>query len=239
MRDYDRRIADTFCSIRRLPPFDAEKQLFQSDEFVSWRRSSESGLILLQGKTVAPNHTLLSWHSSATTTLVRDPGKYLATKGSKLQPVLYCFCQVSESWDENPPPLYSAHTVMSSIIYQLLKTESARPLLRDDKRYGKLKRDIEDLSAAPTLKFAEPPVKLYSMLASLLAELALERVFVVLDRVDRIQGHIENFLESLLELIEKSGCVLKVLVTMRTEHAFDDSIMESRENYVRIFLDQD
>jgi len=135
--------------------------------------------------------------------------------------------------------LHFAYTVISEIVCQLLKTENARPLLRDDKRYGKLKRDIEDLSILPAHKLAEQMRKLYSILKSLFNDLALKKVFIVLDRVDRIQGNLGNFLESLLELIEKSECVLKVLITVRTEHDLDDSMMRSMETYARVILDQD
>jgi hypothetical protein len=101
VRDYDRRLTHTFSDIRRLPPFDTEKQFFRSDEFIYWRNFSESSLILLQGKTVAPDRTLLSWHSSVTTRLVLGADKYLDLNGSKLLPVAHCFCQVAEYYVNN------------------------------------------------------------------------------------------------------------------------------------------
>jgi hypothetical protein len=243
VRDYDQRLTDTFGDIRRLPPFDAEGQLFRSADFSAWRRASQSSLILLQGKTVAPDRTLLSWHSPATTRLVRDADKYLIdSKSAEPLLVVYYFCQVREYFDDSPPQMHPPCTVISAVIYQLLKSGKAHILLRDDKRYAKLKHCIEDLSVHPAAKAAEQLSKLYSILAELLTDLALKRVFIVLDRVDRIQGNIDNFLGPLLKLMETTKCVLKVLITIRTERNFDDSMLKeslSGDTYTRVILDQE
>jgi len=238
VRDYERRLADTFDNIRRLPPFDAKKQLFLRDEFIDWRDDRKSSLLLLQGKTVAPDRTLLSWHSSATTRLACESDKYLGTKGLDLIPILSCFCQVVDYWDENSSRVQSADTVISRMVCQLLKMEVARPLLRDDSRYGKLKRDIEDLGTLPATESAEKLGRLYSMLERLFADLALKRAFIILDRVDRIQGNMDKFLDPLLGLLQKSKCVLKVLITIRTEHDFDDSNVGNVVSYTRVIFDQ-
>lgn len=242
VRDYDGRLTDTFSVIRKLPPFDAEKQLFRSDAFIYWRNHSQSSLILLQGKTVAPDRTLLSWHSSATTRLVRDPDKYLRDMESLEPPtVAYCFCQVTDYYHDNHPQL-SSTTVMSTVIYQLLKSKNARLLLRDDSRHVKLKRDIEDLRSHPAAKPKDQLSNLNSILASLLTDMTMTKVFIVLDRVDRIQDNVKNFLASLLKLIEKAKCVLKILITIRTEGNFNDSMMTenmSTDRYIRISFDQD
>jgi hypothetical protein len=242
VRDYDVRLANTFGHIRRLPPFDAEGQLFTSADFSAWRRDSKSSLILLQGKTVAPDRTLLSWHSPATTRLVCDADKYLIdSKSPEPLIVVYYFCQVTEYFDDSPPQIHSACTVISAVIYQLLKLRRAQSLIRDDKRYAKLKHAIEDLSVRPATKPAENLSKLYSILAELLTYLALKRVFIVFDRVDRIQGNVDNFLGPLLKLMETTECVLKVLITIRTERDFDDSLLKesmSGDTYTRVILDQ-
>lgn len=128
------------------------------------------------------------------------------------------------------------------LFYQLLKTENAQLLLGDDRRYSKLKHTIEDLSTYPITKSTERLSKMCSLLSNLLTDLALTKVFIVFDRVDRIKGGVENFLHHLLELIEKTKCLLKILITIRTVHGFDDSLLRenmSTEAYRRVNFDQD
>jgi hypothetical protein len=137
--------------------------------------------------------------------------------------------------------MHSASTVISAVIYQLLKSKRVHSLIRDDKRCATLKHGIEDLSVHPATKPAEKLSKLYSILAELLTDLALKRIFIVLDGVDRIQGNIDNFLSPLLKLMETTECVLKVFITIRTKRDFDDSLLKesmSRDTYTRVILDQ-
>jgi hypothetical protein len=243
VRDYDERLTDTFSNIRRLPPFNPEDQLFRTANFSAWGRNSQSSLILLWGKTVAPDRTLLSWHSPATTRLACEADKYLLDlNSSEPLTVVYYFCQVTEYFDDSPQRMPSACTVISTIIYQLLKSRNAQTIFRDDKRYAKLKHDIEDSSAYLATEATEQLLKLYSILSNLLIDLELKSVFIVLDRIDRIQGNVDIFLGPFLKLMDTTECVLKVLITIRTERDFDDSMLKesmSRDTYTQVILDQD
>ena len=156
--------------------------------------------------------------------------------------VVYCFCQVADYYDDGSVQKFAACTVLSTIIYQLLSSENARPLLRSNERYAKLKRCIEDLSPQLPAKPSEQLPRLYSMLASLLTELALRKVFIVIDRIDRVQASLESFLAPLLDLIEEAQYVLKVFITIRTEYKFSDFMVGesvSSKKFSRLVFDQD
>ena len=80
--------------------------------------------MMLQGKTVAPDHTPLCWHSPATTGITLEAENYLM--GSKISgppTMVYCFCQATDHYNDQPPQLRSGCSVISMLIYQLLTSK--------------------------------------------------------------------------------------------------------------------
>ena len=240
VRKYDESLAKTFGNVKRLPQFDPDTQYLGGSAFTNWRNQNNSSVTLLRGRTVAPDRTLLCWHSPVTTKLVLTPEKYLTnSRISELPPVLYCFCQTAAYHEGCQPSLISAYTVIAMLIYQLLSCKNSRSVLRDEQSYTKLKREVEQLGGQPAF---DQLSMLGSILANLLTDQGLKEVFIVLDRVDRIQGNLEFFLRIMLAVAEKTKCVLKILLTVRTTYAFDDTVLKENlgeDAYIELSFDQD
>jgi hypothetical protein len=239
LEDYDKRLNETFNFPSRLPPFDVNKELFQNKVFQNWRSCSHSMLLVLQGETVAPYLTVFSWISPAAINVIRRlDNDLLAPNQGDTTALAYFCCQIVEAYDDRSIQKASANIVLSALIYQLLKTKNAQPVLRDDSRYSKLKHDIENVSPTVGSTLADQRSRLRTILEDLLTTLAFPNVCIVLDRVDRIPGNLDHLMEPLLNLVEGNKCVLKLLIVAPSidPTIFNDKI--SQKKFARLVFNQ-
>ena len=187
---YSSMINDAFKNLPRVSPLRMD-QLMQEESFRHWESQRRSCMMLLHGRT-ATNRTDFSWLSPAVLHLI----KWFR---GKIQMVAFHCCQDELFMDQDIP----AHVVISSIIYQLLEANVS--LLRNQSRYQAFSKKISDpawCATAPTLPFA--------VLGELLSENS--NACILLDRIDRIKGDPDRFMESLVRLVKDSRCSIKILL---------------------------
>jgi hypothetical protein len=238
LRDYERNLNQTFEGFKRLPPFDVDADLFRNRKFNEWRKSDISSLLLLHGSTVAPDQTIFSWLSPGAVGLVSGFEEFFQIKEVIL---LRHFCQTSDSWDERQKKATS-FTVLSSLIFQMLRSEKGKLLLRDENAFVELRRDIETLNSIDPGRTTERVKKLYSILSSILARTKPENIVIVVDRVDRIEGDLYRFLDPLMALIKSAACTLQVFLTLQSPYAFEDQPIEDtlgERRYLSLMAHQD
>jgi len=239
LQDYDKRLSEIFNFPSRLPPFDVNKDLLQNKVFQNWKGCSHSALLVLQGETVAPYLTGFSWISPAAISVIRRlDNQLLDTNQGDTTALAYFCCPVVEAYEDQSAHKISANAVLSALIYQLLKTKNAQPVLRDESRYSKLKHDIESMNPTIGSTLADQRLRLRSILVDLLTTLAFPEVCIVLDRVDRISGNLDHLIEPLLDLVEGDKCVLKLLIVAPSiDHSiFSDKLSQKR--FMRLVFDQ-
>jgi hypothetical protein len=239
LQDYDKRLNETYNFPSRLPPFDVNKEHFQNKAFQNWRSCSHSMLLVLQGETVAHYLTVFSWISPTAINVIRrlDDDSLSPNPGDTTALSYFC-CQVVEAYDDQSIQKASASIVLSALIYQLLKTENAQPVLRDDSRYSKLKHDIENVSPTVGSTLADQWSRLGIILDDLLTTLAFPNICIVLDCVGRIPGNLDHLMEPLLNLVEGNKCVLKLLIVAPSidPTIFSDKITQKK--FARLVFNQ-
>jgi len=246
VHDYNQLLLETFGNLRRLPPFEVEREFLLRDNFKRWRSSDDPGIMVLCGKTIAPDRTLLSWHSTATTRVVLEPTKYVQGK-DKTQPLvlLHCFCQAVDNYGEDAMNRHNYITVILVLVYQLLELPAARLLASDDEQHAKLERNIKELT---NQQIGNKPSTVlerqFDIFETLLVDFQLGKAFIVLDRIDRLNINVELFLGSLVNLINRSRkkCILKALVTVGGKENVDNCEVSgelSQEMCKIVVFDQD
>ncbi|KAF2729800.1 hypothetical protein EJ04DRAFT_587743 [Polyplosphaeria fusca] len=237
VREYESLLTSTFDGPRRLPPLDVEGNLFAHPKFRDWQHNNHRSLLMVSGTTVAPDQTGLSWLSMGA---VRYVTKFTKQYNDGNTILLQYFCKTSDSWGVKQAkiPLY---TMLSSLIFQLVEHDAQKILLRDEDRFVRLKRDLEDVDTAPEAESSARARAQFAILRNIIAALAWERVIIVIDRVDRIQGGFNEVLEPLSELMLKARCHVKAFLTMRVQYSFDSGHVRDvlDERYVGIELNQD
>jgi hypothetical protein len=218
LREYESDLNQTFEGFKRYPLFDVDAGLFRSRKFNEWRKSDISSLLLLHGSTVAPDQTIFSWLSSGAVRLVSDFEEFFQAKEVTL---LRHFCQTSDGWDEREKKA-TPFTVLSSFIFQILRSDKGKLLLRDENAFAELRHDIGTLNHIEPGRTTERVKKLYSILSSILAKTKPKNIVIVVDRVDRIEGDLYRFLDPLMALIKSTACTLQVFLTLRSLYPFED-----------------
>ena len=190
LEEYSSVLQNTFRNLQRISSLNPE-QLTQEDEFRNWEILNRSSLMVLYGKT-AVTRTDLSWLSPMIPYLIDH-------YRSMEQMVAFHLCQDQTFMEPDTP----AHAVMSNIIYQLI---AAKPtILRNQSRYQEIYESVSD----PGWRVSRPKMA-FALLAELLSEYT--GMFILLDRIDRIKGDLDQFMDSLAKLVKESKCKVKILV---------------------------
>lgn len=193
-----RRALDQYISdVKQAFENPGRLRLLNMDEFEEeaafngWEKSAESHMLLLRGSTVVTTVDY-SWLSPAVFHLI---DLYRA----QYRVVIHHCCHARVHMEKDTP----IHVVLSSLIYQLLAAKIA--ILQDRPRYQELKQKFSDpkwRANTATLPFA--------ILKELLT--MFEEVYIMLDRVDRIRGDADRFIEPLVRLVAESTCKLKIFL---------------------------
>ena len=187
---YSSEIAAAFRNIQRLPTFTFSR-LAREESYRAWERSRVSCMMLLHGRT-AVTKTGYSWLSPAIFELI-------AQRRAQKQLVIFGLCQDQPFMEKDVP----AHAVLSSLISQLLGAKAS--ILRDDSRYHELSRNFSD----PAWRIHQSGMP-FAVLHEILC--LFPDVDIVLDRADRIRGDADNFMNSLVSLIQGSKTRIKVFI---------------------------
>jgi hypothetical protein len=234
---YEALLDERFVGIPRMPPFDVETHLFRDPLFQAWVDAPSPALMILYGSTTAPDQTELSWLSPAAVRLVNDLKEVIHVDDPT---VAFQFCRTSDVYGDEAKQI-SPCTVLSSILYQFLRSEYGRTILRNENAYTRLKGRIEEMETIPPKRVTERLEKLHTMLGSVLRDMSTDNVLIVIDRADHVQGNLDRFLDPLLSLMEKAECKLKVFVTCRVRYSFNDAAIKERlgkGKYYSLEMDQ-
>ena len=188
---YSEEVRECFRNPGRLSHLNVD-QFTQETPLRQWEDSQKSCMILLQGRTAITTRDY-SYLSPATFHLIDW------YRRQRCRVIFHC-CHDKVFMDKDTP----LHVVLSSLIYQMLDAES--PILRDQLRFEKLKQQVSDpawRSGSPKLAFA--------VLGELLD--IVSEVYIFLDRIDRIKGPPDRFMEPLVRLIKSATCNMKVFCT--------------------------
>ena len=193
---YSSEVRQSFRNPGRLTLMNVD-QFMQEAVFKQWENSRKSCMILLQGRTAitSPDY---SWLSPVTFRLI---DMYRA------QSCLVIFhCCHDRVFMEQDTPVYP---VLSSLVYQVLDARSA--ILRDQQRFKELRGKFSDRSwRANSAKAA------FTVFSELLE--SFPKVYILLDRVDRIKGDPDSFMDPLVNLVKWSKSLIKVLIMASSNH---------------------
>ena len=164
--------------------------LIQEESFKNWESNSNSSLFLLHGRT-AITKTDYSWLSPTVFDLI---GRYR----DQHCVVIYHLCHDRVFMEQDT----SSSVVISSLIYQLLKANTS---ILDQSRYQEFSRKFSDPAWC-----AGQSQHLFAVMGDLLN--LFTEVYILLDRVDRIKGDADRFMDPLLGLMKRSKCKVKVFL---------------------------
>lgn len=164
--------------------------LTQEESFKNWESNSNSSLFLLHGRT-ALTKTDCSWLSPTIFDLI---GRYRDQRSV----VIFHLCHDRVFMEKDTP----SSVVISSLIYQLLE---ANTTILDQSKYEELSRKFLD----PRWRAGQSQF-LFAVMGDLLN--IFSEVYILLDRVDRIKGDADRFLDPLLGLMKRSKCKVKVFL---------------------------
>ena len=193
---YSSEVREAFKNPGRLKLLNVD-QLMQETTFRQWEDSRKSCMMLLRGRTAftARDYSYLSPATFHLIDLYRTQGRH----------VIFNCCHDRIFMSPDTP----AHAVLSSLVYQMLQTHSS--VLRDHVRFEDLRRRF----AEPTWRSPSPKAA-FAVLGDLL-EMSPE-VYILLDRVDKIKGEPDRFMDPLINLVKFSKCKLKVFLTSSSNH---------------------
>ncbi|KAI9795900.1 MAG: hypothetical protein M1833_006627 [Piccolia ochrophora] len=200
---YRSNLRDTFGDGRDLRSFSETSMhtIRQRQAYKEWISSSSRKpcVLLLQGETEGTTH--YNWLSPAAFRIAEE----CRDQGSAV--AFHC-CQRADSMT----PGDSRPVVLSSILYQLLK---ARPIV------------LRDLALYKILETSIKSSKFDKAIEDLMK--AVGDVVLVLDRVERIKGEVEEFLDPLLRSISAMTQVsrIKVLMTASPYAQLESSVVDS------------
>ena len=193
---YSSQVTDSFRNPGRLNLLNTD-QLMQDPAFENWEQSKKSCILLIHGRTAITSRDY-SWLSPIGFRLVD-------IYHVQDRPVI-CHCCHDELFMKQDAP---AHTVVSSLVYQLLCAKSA--ILRDQSRFDSLQQ-----------KFAEPSWRAGSPKAAFAALGELLEIFpevhILLDRIDLIKGDPDRFVDPIVNLVKVSKSTIKFLLVASTNN---------------------
>ncbi|KAF2868193.1 hypothetical protein BDV95DRAFT_610160 [Massariosphaeria phaeospora] len=236
--NYDTRLEDTFSRLRRLPPLDVDAQVQSQPVFAEWKQAKVSSIILLHGATVAPKQTSYSWLSPAATRMVRESRDGGGITGHN-SAFAYHLCHISDT-HAIPQNEISPSVVISGIIYQILKSDYGKQILRNEQHYTALQRKLETFDRLISKPTAHSQ-KLIGLLAQVFVNARIQKVLIVVDRIDRVRGGISRVLDLLASLVESTTSTVKIFLTARSRK-FDVSDLRDwldSGRLVRLAIDQD
>ncbi|KAI9764112.1 MAG: hypothetical protein M1840_008672 [Geoglossum simile] len=207
LEQYQTTLQETFSNIKHLPDFDMDT-LLQKGEYIRWKQCKHSCIMLLRGET-AVRTTDLCWLSLAPIEMARG------LQRNKEIVALHC-CQVSNLMGDPVP----AYTVLSAIIYQLLRAKPAR--LRDQRWYTDIDATI-DKPAWRQRRHVLP----FEVLATLLND--FQAVYILLDRADQVKD-ISTFMEGLLKIVRTSSCRVKMLIVAPSDGRLKPEFVRSLQD---------
>ncbi|KAF1970957.1 hypothetical protein BU23DRAFT_648299 [Bimuria novae-zelandiae CBS 107.79] len=213
---YDDLWTKTF-NMKHPALFDVEKRLYANECFGAWCETDELNLIILWGATDYPPQTDLSWLSPSATDVVRNVDKIFPKNPPLL---LRHFCQLEYSCGGKQT---SGDTVVKSLIFQLLGDHLSESLFRDNGKYAQVKHDIELIKEMEVDGPTEIIIKLFKVLENLLKSMEVEKVLIVIDRVDAIEEYLETFTNPLLRLMATDDCKVKVMLASGIRCSLDGS----------------
>ncbi|CAI6341093.1 unnamed protein product [Periconia digitata] len=237
---YRESLLETFHYPRKLPPLDVDEQVFSRPDFIAWKEKIGSSLYFIHGATVAPEQTVYGWLSPAAVHLVSTFDS--AFGGRKESSALLCHYlfrspdAISSSQERTAPTV-----VISSIIHQVLKSEMGKRITRNEDSFAFLKQSIDALEKSSSKQIGARCRKLNNVLSGMLKELDVKCLVIVIDRLDKLQLGMENVMEILVDLMEKTKTALKIFLTARSRAAFEDEDIRERlgGQYTRVTLNQD
>ena len=177
-------------------------------------------MLILQGYTDYPTETNLSWLSPSATHVVQNMDKIFRESSPLL---LRHFCRTRDNCGNRKVP---GKDIIKSLIFQLLRNDVGMSLLQDNSHYEHVERSIDSVNTIDVERSTEIVRTYFAILKDLISIVKIQQALIVLDRLDVVQGDIEAFVSSLVELV--SGChgKVKVMLTICGVHAFDEYDMK-------------
>ena len=166
-------------------------ELMEDQRLDRWRKAAKSCILLLRGSTLVTTVDY-SWLSPAFFHLV---DRFLAQD----RVVIFHCCHDRVHMDSDTP----AYVVLSILVFQLLEAETN--VLQDRTKYEELVQDISN----PKWR-ANSPALPFTVLKRLLS--TFEEVCIMLDRVDRIRGSADRFMDPLVKLVLESKSRIKIFL---------------------------
>lgn len=204
---YHLRLRDTFGEDRDFKLFTevSTHSIRKKQAYKEWSTSQKSCILLLQGETAG--HTNFNWLSPAAIDFTNK------TRNGTSTVAFHC-CQRADTtgFGDNPG------AILSSIIFQLLEAQPV--ILRNQAQYENLAQILN-----------RPRDRLNALDFLLKSTMT---VFLALDRVERINGDVEDFLESLFTRIWalKTSCKVKVLLTSNSNSRLSSAVVNSLKGTV-------
>jgi len=231
---YDDLLNETF-ELQRLGPFDVQEHLYENKFFHMWHQTDDLRLIVLQGSTMYPQQTDLSWLSTGATHVIRNVSEIFQNEPLLLRH----FCQTRYNSRGNT---VTRRSILSSLIFQLLRNPLGQSLIRDDEDSARVKHDIEVANQVDPDRPSEVLRRLFDILGYVIRAAGAQRVVIVLDRLDVVEGDMENFMEPLLKFMVNVEFTVKVMLTVSKPRSLNSRQMK-RElgeiGYKILEIDQD
>ena len=193
---YSSQVKQFFRNPGRLSLLNVD-ELMQEAVFKQWDDSRKSCIMLLQGRTAITSGDY-SWLSPATFQVID-----LHHTQDCLVISHCCHDQIFMEQDTR------IHFVLLSLVYQVLDARSS--ILRDQQRFGELRRKFSDRSWR-----ANSAKEAFTVLSELVEPFL--NVYIILDRVDRIKGDPDIFIDPLVNLVKWSKSTIKVFITASSNH---------------------
>ena len=203
---YDKLLNETF-DMRKVAPFDVQEHLYSNKYFCMWQHDDDLPLIILQGTTEHPADTDLSWLSPGATHVIRNADGIF--ENTRL--VLQHLCQPKYNCGGYKA---AGRKILSSLIFQVLKSPLGTSLIRDNESYSRVKHDIELVNQLETDRPNEILKRLFGILGYMIGQTEAKRVLIVVDRLDVMGGDLETFIDPLLRLILDVKVKVKVMLTV-------------------------
>lgn len=202
------RLVEVF-TLHKYAVFQIER-LFDSPQFTSWKSSSASSLLIVQGETLAPADTHYSWLSIAAAQLIHCSEPPLDQYTERRPAPFYFVCQREGYRIED----VDRDLLLSTLIGQMVKSERGRRTIHQGAFEDALRRGLQGQPGEGTLGHLSPArriERLSHVFIMLIEQLKFERIYLVLDHVDRISGT-SAFFDWLAEILKNKACTIKVIV---------------------------